>query len=393
MFMMREVESNNYDDFDMVKLEGEDSNAGLFSPFTFIFFLVLIALSGLLLLYSSTFDLAVRSGYMHYRYLFNQIIGAVIGVGVGIALNFVPSSLLKKSYLVLCPLAIMILVLELFPQFNSNGYLHLLGHDIVSGPLVGAIAIISLLSGTISPIYRLQQANGIFFTAIIIATMAIMILSGFVGGLGYYFLISFVLIIMLYASGAKKSFVLISGIFAIVTGLFMALVYPRFAHHLFSSIFPVPDPDVYSHDLFTSQLAIKEGGISGTGLGKGLYKLGVLADVEGRYIFASIAEEVGFIGIFVFLLAFLNYFFLGLMASRRAYKKEDYVIAGAALGISSLVSVQAVLSGLYCSGLFPFGSVDFPFFSYGPADEALLMIISLVLYRYIYLMGRQNEKK
>ncbi len=392
MFVMDDIKSNNYDDFDMVKLEGENTNAGLFSPFTFIFFFMLIVLSGLLMLYSSTFDVAVRNGHSHYYYLFNQVIGVGIGLLVGSLLNFVSIKVLRGSYYFLCPVAIILLVLALFPQFNDRGILVIMGYRVVSTPILGVFAVISLISGAIPSIYKLKEANGFFFALVLLVSTAIAILSAFVGGMGYYFLIVIISLLMLYSSGARKSFIIISGIFSVVTGLFLAFVVSSFSADILQSIFPVPDPDFYNHNLFASQLAIRDGGLTGIGIGKGLYKLGILSDVEGNLIFSSIAEEIGLIGILFFFIVFLNYFFLGMMASRRAYKKDNKSISGAALGISSLIIVEAILSALYCCGLFPFGSLALPFFSYCPGDEAMFIIASLILYRYIHMMGRPNAK-
>lgn len=392
MMEMGESKSTNYDDFDMVKLDHEDSSEGLFSPFTFIFFLVLIVLSGFLLLYSSTFDVSVKDGFEHYHYFLNQVIGFIAGLFLGLGLDFLPLRFIKKSYFFLCPLSLVVLVLMLFPSFNDCGIFTISGHNIISGPILGAFSVISLISGAIPAIYKRKEINGVYFVIVALIAIAIAILSALVSSMGYYFLIVSVSIIMLRSTGAKKGFVAICAVFALSTALFLIFVYSPFSSSFFSSILPVANPDFYDHSLFVSQLAIKEGGLTGIGLGKGLYKLGVLSNVESDFIFASISEELGFVGVFFFFVAFLNYFFLGIMAARRAYRKNEYTIASACIALSSIVVVQALISALYCAGIFPFGPVSFPFFSYCPSAEFMFVTSSLILYRYIYLMGRSNEK-
>ena len=394
MLMMEENKNKNYDDFDMIKREGENTTEGLFSPFTFIFFVVLITLCGLVMLYSATFDISVRNGYVHYHYLLNQLYGIGFGIVLGFIFKIVPIKTLKKSYLVLCPFTLLVLALMLFPSFNQNGVFAIKGIPLVSGPLLGAVAVVFLLSGAVPAIRdNKKEMPGVFFTLVFLTALAISVLSGLTGGMGYYFLIVIVSIIMLHATGARYSYILISALFAIATGLFMIFVNPELFESFSKSIMPVANPEMYDHELFASQLAIKDGGVIGNGIGQGLYKLGILSDVGGKFIFASIAEEIGVFGILFFYIAFLCFFFLGIMASRRAYKKHDSSLSGTALGLSSMVFVQSIINGLYCTGIFPFGNVDFPFFSYGPCSASLNMAICFVLYRIIFMMGRGNEKR
>ena len=392
MLMMEENKSKNYDDFDMIKLEGENATDGLFSPFTFIFFSLFIVLCGLVAIYSATFDLSVKNGLAHYSYLINQVYGLLAGIVVGLVLRFIPFRILKRSYYVLCPLAFVILIMMFYPSFNTDGVFTLLGTRIISGAVVATCAVISLISGAIPTIYeKRMEVPGVFFTLVLSCAMALAVLTALTTGMGYYFLIVLVVLIMLHASGAKKSFIVLAAIFSFATGIFMIVIQPVVLDDFFHSILPVSNPEYYNHDLFTSQLAIKDGGISGMGIGKGLYKLGVLSDVGGKFIFASITEEVGLVGILALYVSFLCLFFLGVMASRRAYKKKDNYLSGLSLGLAGFVFIAAIINGLYCAGLFPFGAVNLPFFSYGPGDEAMFIALNFVQYRIIYLMGRKHE--
>lgn len=393
MLMMEENKSKNYDDFDMIKREGENTTEGLFSPFTFIFFVILISLCGLVMLYSATFDVAVRDGYAHYHYLFNQLYGIGFGVILGFILKYIPLKLLKRSYVVLCPFSLLILSLMMFPSFDVDGTFAISGIPLVSGPLLGTVSVISLISGAIPEINeKKMERPGLLFSGVFFVSLAIAVLSGLTGGMGYFILIVIVSVIMLHATGARYSFIAIAAAFFIATGAFMILVNPVLFDSFTMSIMPVANPDMYDHELFASQLAIKDGGAIGNGIGQGLYKLGILSDVGGKFIFASISEEIGILGVLFFYFAFLCFFFLGMMASRRAYKKHESSLSGTALGLSSMVFVQAIINGLYCSGIFPFGNVEFPFFSYSPCAAALNMAICFVLYRIIFMMGRGNEK-
>jgi len=56
------------------------------------------------------------------------------------------------------------------------------------------------------------------------------------------------------------------------------------------------DPNVISYQARQSLIAISSGGIWGKGLGKGICKYGHLPEDTTDFIFAIIAEELGFVG-------------------------------------------------------------------------------------------------
>lgn len=382
----------NYDDFDKTKLEGENSGAGLFSPFTFICVTLFISLYGLLSLYSATFDLAVRNNLPHYYYLATQIQGALLGLVLGLLARLLPLKLIRRSYYFFVPLAIAVLVLMLNPEFNKDGVLYIKGIRIISGANLAIFASIILVSGTNASIKKLDERHGIFYGIVIIFVAALAYLTVRTSGLGYYFLLVLVVVSMLHASGASRGYCLISFLFFFVTGIYILLCNSDILKSVIFSSLPVADSAMYDHQLFISQMAIKDGSFWGIGLGHGLYKLGLLEGIESKFIFSSISEETGLIGVIVLFLLLFAFAVLGIRASQRAEKKSSYAIAGASMGIGMFVFISAAMNALYASGIIPFSGITFPFFSFGPGEEALFIFMSVVQYRFIRLMGRPNEK-
>lgn len=383
---------NNYDDFDRVILEGENDGSGLFSPFTFICVLLFLTLFGLLSLYSATFDLAVRNGFEHYYYLFNQAAGAVLGLVLGLAARLLPIKLIRRSYYFLSALTLFVLFLMLKPEFNINGVLYIKGMRIISPYVLSIFSSIMLISGTTQSISKLNERHGLFYGAVFIVLTLIAVLTSLTCGYGEYILLVMVIVSMLHASGAGKGYSLLALFFYLATGLFILFIKKDFLSELMYSVMPVLDPELYDHQLITSQMAIKDGGIWGIGIGHGLYKLGILDGVESSFIFSNLCEEIGIFGVLVIFLVVFAYVFLGIRASQRAMRKKSFSISGAAVGISMFILFSSLLNSLYASGIFPFTGILFPFFSYGPGEMALFMFISILQYRYIHLMGRPHEK-
>ncbi len=385
--------TKSYDDFDKVRLVGEREEEGLFSPFTFLCFSLLLVLSGLYFLYSSSYDAALRMNHAHYYYLFLQLMGVVAGLIIGFACQFVSPRYLSKSYLVLMPLGYILLVFSLFKRFNYDGYFAINGFPVVSAPFFACIGSISLISGTVKPIMeQKKEMRGILYALIILSVVGSAVLSAYASGLSWYFIITFTCVSILSAAGAKKSFVITSFVFSLVTGAMILFLDRSMTISFSSSIFPVSDSALYDQNLYTSQMALSDGGLFGRGIGKGLYKLGALRETESGFVFSSFVEETGILGAVLLIACYSVLLLIGVRTEGRARKRENSFIGSSTLGFTVAISLIAAFNMMYVTGIFPFGKTFLPFFSSCIGNETLLVAILAVLYKYIYLMGRPDEK-
>ncbi|MPN26867.1 putative peptidoglycan glycosyltransferase FtsW [bioreactor metagenome] len=117
-------------------------------------------------------------------------------------------------------------------------------------------------------------------------------------------------------------------------------------------------------------VAIGSGGLTGVGLGAGGAKWYYLPDRHTDFIFSIIAEELGLVGgIFVFLL-FLAFTWRGLSI---AWNSSDNFGSLLALGLTAMVSIQALINLGVALGCLPVTGVTLPFISYGGTS----LVISL----------------
>lgn len=111
-----------------------------------------------------------------------------------------------------------------------------------------------------------------------------------------------------------------------------------------------------------SLIGIGSGGLFGLGLGAGIEKLLFLPMSYSDFIFAIIAEELGFIRTFIILGLFLFLFLLGIKISDNAKDKFGKVLAFALtvnLFFNALLHIGIVL------GVFPTSGLPLPFVSFG----------------------------
>jgi cell division protein FtsW len=134
---------------------------------------------------------------------------------------------------------------------------------------------------------------------------------------------------------------------------------------------PFEDPEEDGYHLIQSYIAIGTGGLSGEGLGQGVQKLGYLSEPHTDFIMAVIAEELGFIGVLVVIGLLATIVLRGIYISRLC---EDNFGALLAIGISSMIGIQAFINLGAISGLLPITGVPLPFVSYGGSSLLVLMI-------------------
>jgi len=108
--------------------------------------------------------------------------------------------------------------------------------------------------------------------------------------------------------------------------------------------------------------AIHNGGLFGTGLGAGTFKLGFLSEVHTDFILAGIAEEFGFIGVFVVTALFI---WILQRVFKIANRSDNNVYFLFSLGIGLLVIFAFMINAYGVSGLTPIKGISVPFLSYG----------------------------
>lgn len=108
--------------------------------------------------------------------------------------------------------------------------------------------------------------------------------------------------------------------------------------------------------------AIHNGGILGTGLGNGTFKLGFLSEVHTDFVLAGIAEEFGFLGVFAVTMLFILILHRLFKIANRSREDTDYLFS---LGVGLLITFAFMLNAYGISGLTPIKGISVPLLSYG----------------------------
>jgi cell division protein FtsW len=111
-----------------------------------------------------------------------------------------------------------------------------------------------------------------------------------------------------------------------------------------------------------SLIAVGTGGVAGRGYMEGMQKLFYLPEASTDFIFANIAEELGFIGAIVIVLLFVVFGWRGL---RAAFRSQDPFARLAAFGITTALLLQAFFNISVVLSLVPTKGIPLPLISSG----------------------------
>jgi cell division protein FtsW len=167
---------------------------------------------------------------------------------------------------------------------------------------------------------------------------------------------------LVFVSGARLIYIAGALLLALPAAYYFMMSARYRYDRLISFIKPWEDPTGTSFQIVQSFLSFGSGGLFGLGLGEGRQKLFFLPAPHTDFIFSVIGEEIGLVGAVVLILLF---FIFTLRGTSIAVSLEDRFGAYLALGITLMVSLQAVINMAVVLGLLPTKGLTLPFVSYG----------------------------
>jgi cell division protein FtsW len=125
---------------------------------------------------------------------------------------------------------------------------------------------------------------------------------------------------------------------------------------------PESDPQGAGFHINQSLIAVGTGGLTGRGYMEGMQKLFFLPEASTDFIFANIAEELGFIGSILIVLLFVV---LGVRGLRAAFRSQDPFGRMVAFGITTTILLQAFFNISVVLSLVPTKGIPLPLISSG----------------------------
>ncbi len=140
-----------------------------------------------------------------------------------------------------------------------------------------------------------------------------------------------------------------------------------------------------SWQIVQSLYAIGSGGLFGVGLGASKQKYSYIPEPHNDFIFAILAEELGFVGCLVVIVLFGIFIWRGILIAIKAPDMFGSLLAG---GITALIGLQAIINIAVVTSSIPVTGMALPFFSYGGTS----LIILLCSVGILFNISRQGNK-
>lgn len=146
---------------------------------------------------------------------------------------------------------------------------------------------------------------------------------------------------------------------------------------IISFLSPNRDPLGMGYNIIQSTIAVGSGEFLGRGLGRGTQsRLQFLPEFRTDFIFASIAEEMGFLGSMIILTVYCFIISYIINISEKSYDHFGYLIA---FGVASMLLFQTAVNVGMNIGLLPITGITLPMVSYGGSSlVATLICLGLI---------------
>lgn len=184
---------------------------------------------------------------------------------------------------------------------------------------------------------------------------------------------------MVFASGFNMIILSIFGLVALVVIVFLIYFFPSKFGYISLRIQTFLNPK--TGDNFQSQKAldaIKQGGLTGQGMGEGVLKDQV-PEAHTDYIIAVISEEFG--ALFVLLIVIL-FLFIGYKIFSKVLLENDEFIKLSLIGLTALLIIQTFIHIGVNVKLFPTTGMTLPFLSYGGSSLIGTSIIAGIILNF-----------
>ena len=335
---------------------------------------LLLVCSSVVMVYSASAVLAMNRFNQPYFFLIKQAMWAVLGLAaMSIAMRFDYRNYRQPSFIWLAlGVVVFALVAVLFgPPINGSRRWFGVGGFGVQPSELAKLSAIFFIAALLER--RMERIDEIPYALVPIAV----VVAGLIGlillepDLGTAMTVLLIAATMVFVAGIGYRYVV--GAFLcglpVVYFILMGAAYRR--RRLMAFWDPWSDPLGDGFQVIQSLIAVGSGGVLGRGFMTGVQKLFYLPEPHTDFIFAVIGEEFGLIGTTFVLLCFAVIAWRGLKIATEA---PDRFGAFLAVGLTTMIVVQALFNISVVLGLVPTKGIPLPFVSSGGSS----LLISLL---------------
>ena len=341
--------------------------------------LMLVAL-GLVMVLSASAPSALAESGDSYSYFKKQAIATIIGFAGMFFLSKLNYDIYKRFYKLIYIGSVLILFAVLIPGIGveSSGAKRWINLGMQIQPSeITKIGLIIWIAGYYSdPNNKITGFWGSCLKPIVAVLIPIASLYVVQNHLSAGIIIAAVTAVMIVMSGCQLKYIgYIVGLGVGAIAMIFPFVKDKFMEGFRSDrieawLDPWKNPTGTSYQTIQGLYAIGSGGLFGVGLGESKQKYLYIPEAHNDFIFAILAEELGFIGCTVVLGLFAVLIVRGIVIAIRA---KDTFGSLVAIGITELIASQVILNIAVVTNSIPNTGISLPFLSYGGSSIVILL--------------------
>ena len=346
-------------------------------------FMIVIMLVGigLIMVLSASSPNALATKNNSYFYFKRQLIAALGGFAGMFILSRWGLKIFKKTYWLIYLGSVALLFLVKIPGIGQSSggagrWVSIMGISFQPSEL-SKIGLILAFAGYFSD--EKINLKSIVFSLIIPVIMLIIpvfTLYKVENHLSAAIIVAFVSVVIIFMSGIDMKYILGSLIACLFGGGGIAYVMMQLKPNSFRMdrfdawLHTEENATTTGYQTMQGLYAIGSGGLWGVGLGNSTQKYSYVPAAHNDFIFAILAEELGFMGCMAVISLFILFAIRGYLISIRTKDKFNSLVA---IGITTLVLIQAILNIAVVTNSIPNTGISLPFLSYGGTSLLVLM--------------------
>ena len=344
---------------------------------------------GLVQVYSSTYIFAQENFASGLYFFKKQFLFTFLGFAVFFAFAYIPWKYNRNIGLFLWVVSVLTLIATLIPSVgvtvnNAQRWLPFpFGFRFQPAELFKVTTPFAIAYMTV--IWENWSLHKLVFWMVPLFILGfplfILILQPDFGTAGLICLLAFACLFLL---GLKKRYIFLS-LFSLVSAFYyFVITQPYRLTRVQTFLDPWEDPFGKGFQVIQSLLSVNSGSWFGAGIGKGQSKLFFLPEAHTDFTLAVLAEELGFVGVFIVLFV---YGFLIYNGFQLVLKFHDFYQKLVTFGLVFIFSLGVFVHSAVNLGLFPAKGLALPFLSYGGSS----LVCTFLLFGWLISLERNNR--
>ena len=360
--------------------------------FTLLITVFILLGLGIITVVSASSPTALAETGNSYKYLIKQMEAAVIGIFLMFVASKIDYKLWQKNYKIIYCICMILLLAVCALGREAGGAKRWLDMGFLSfqPSEVAKVGVIIFYSAWLT---KNKEKLKTFKYGFVYPLLWLLIPIFFILILQNHFSATLVICmlaaILMILAGCKIRYFIFVGIPLAALGIFAIIVAGQgFRMQRILTFFdPWQDIKGKGWQIVQSLYAIGSGGLFGVGLGESKQKYLYIPEPHNDFIFAVLAEELGFIGCAIVIILFAILIWRGITI---AMKAPDMFGSLLAAGITSMIAIQVLVNIAVVTASMPVTGMALPFFSYG-GTALIITLTSIGILLSVSRAGNRSE--